>query len=267
MLRTRALLLASCGAICFALQVSTVFAQRPTTAGVEVKAQTFAPALVESGRKRFAQNCAFCHGRDAAGGESGPDLTRSGVVTTDQNGNKIGDVVKNGRPGGMPKFSVTDQELAELVAFLHTQAAGANSDEAKRRKIGLSDLLTGNAASGKQYFYGKGQCSKCHSPTGDLAGIARKYDPIKLQTQMLYPWKAPVKVNVTLSSGKTISGKLEHLDEFSLTMRDAAGWPHSWPVSSVEYKLDDPAQAHLNLLPQYTDADIHNLFAYLNTFH
>ena len=33
--------------------------------------------LAAAGGALFQQNCAFCHGRDAGGGETGPDLTRS----------------------------------------------------------------------------------------------------------------------------------------------------------------------------------------------
>ena len=40
-------------------------------------AQPISPALIESGQTLFLQDCAFCHGRDAGGGETGPDLTRS----------------------------------------------------------------------------------------------------------------------------------------------------------------------------------------------
>ena len=74
-------------------------------------AQNFPPAQVESGQSLFLQNCAFCHGRDAGGGETGPDLTRSKLVAEDLRGNKIGPVVRNGRPEkGMPRFSLSDPE-------------------------------------------------------------------------------------------------------------------------------------------------------------
>src|SRR5208337_4036554 len=79
-------------------------------------------SLVSAGQSKFVQDCAFCHGRDAGGGEDGPDLTRSKLVAEDVAGNKIGPVVRNGRPQtGMPRFTVSDQELAELVAFIHAQ--------------------------------------------------------------------------------------------------------------------------------------------------
>src|SRR6185312_4424232 len=54
--------------------------------------------LVKAGGELFQQNCAFCHGRDAQGGEIGPDLTRSKLVLSDVNGDKISEVVRNGRP-------------------------------------------------------------------------------------------------------------------------------------------------------------------------
>ena len=51
----------------------------------------------------------------------------------------------------------------------------------------LAKLLTGNAQEGKAFFDGAGGCSKCHSVTGDLRGIAKKYSPIDLQQHMVYP--------------------------------------------------------------------------------
>jgi len=59
---------------------------------------------------------------ERGGGESGADLTRSQLVTEDVDGNKIGVMVRNGRPEkGMPHFDFSDQQMAGLVAFIHTQ--------------------------------------------------------------------------------------------------------------------------------------------------
>ena len=75
----------------------------------------------------------------------------------------------------------------------------------------VSDLQTGNAEAGKRYFNGAGGCATCHSPTGDLAGIASRYQGLELEKQMLYPRHAKSKVTVTLASGQTISGTLAYL--------------------------------------------------------
>src|SRR6185437_8068488 len=56
--------------------------------------EIFAPEMIVSGGALFQQNCAFCHGKDAGGGESGPDLTRSKLVSSDMKGEAIGNVVR-----------------------------------------------------------------------------------------------------------------------------------------------------------------------------
>jgi len=87
-----------------------------------VPASKYPPELVEKGAALFREDCSFCHGRDAGGGESGPDLTRSKVVTADVNGNRIGPVIRNGRPDkGMPPFDRSDDQIASLAAFIHSQ--------------------------------------------------------------------------------------------------------------------------------------------------
>ncbi|MHB1959822.1 MAG: c-type cytochrome [Acidobacteriaceae bacterium] len=214
----------------------------------------------------FRQNCAFCHGRDAEGGETGPDLTRSKLVAQDVAGDKIAAVIRQGRPDkGMPPFTFSATEVAELVAFIHQQRAQATLHNGSRRGVEAADLQTGNAAAGKQYFNGAGGCASCHSPTGDLAGIASRHEGLALEERMLYPRNAKSTVTVTLSSGQTVSGTLAYLDEFTIGLRDVNGTYHSWPVDSVRYSVSSPADAHIALFSKYTDADIHNLMAYIQT--
>lgn len=219
-----------------------------------------------AGQSKFVQDCGFCHGRDAGGGEDGPDLTRSKLVAEDVSGDKIGPVVRNGRPqNGMPRFTVSDQELASLVAFIHTQKSIAESQKGGRRGVDVSDLQTGNLEAGKRYFNGEGKCSSCHSPSGDLAGIAKRFGGLKLEERLLYPRGAKSKIAITLPSGETIAGQLAYQDEFNVAVRDSSGWYRSFPVSKVKFKVDAPAEAHADLLAKYTDDDIHNLMAYLQT--
>jgi cytochrome c oxidase cbb3-type subunit 3 len=232
--------------------------------------KTYPPNLVQQGSALFRQDCSFCHGRDAGGGESGPDLTRSKLVAADVDGNNIGPVVRNGRPDkGMPPFDRSDQQIASLVAFIHTQQNNALASAAGRRGNGgrrgvdASDLQTGNAAAGEQYFEGAGGCAACHSPSGDLAGVASRYNGLELEQQMLYPRHARPKVSVTLASGETVTGILGYLDEFTVGLIDSTDTYRSWRISDVQYKIDPALNAHIEQLPKYTDADIHNLMAYL----
>jgi cytochrome c oxidase cbb3-type subunit III len=228
--------------------------------------QSETQALVKTGGDLFQQQCAFCHGRDAGGGETGPDLTASSLVEGDVNGDKISPVIRQGRPAkGMPAFHLGDADLAAIVAFIHYRRDDAAAHPGARRKVDPSDLQTGNAEAGKRYFEAAGGCTGCHSPTGDLAGVARRYVGLKLEQRLLYPRDAKAKVTVTLASGQTLSGTMTYRDEFAIGMVDQDGWYHSWPVSEIKYKVDDPANAHVELLSKYTDDDIHNLMAYLQT--
>jgi cytochrome c oxidase cbb3-type subunit 3 len=237
------------------------------------------PAIVEqiqAGKTLFAAQCSFCHGRDAAGGEGGPDLTASALVEQDVRGEKIGPVVRNGRlDKGMPAFQHTDEELAAIVAFIHDRKAKAK--EGRRRTVDVTDLQTGNAEAGMRYFNGAGGCAKCHSPSGDLAGIAVKLQGLELLKRMLYRENGRASestpgssgaiptATVTLPSGQTVTGKLAYRDEFTIALLDPSGWYRSWPVAQVKFTVMNPLEAHIEQLGKYSDEDMHNVLAYLQT--
>lgn len=235
-------------------------------AGVSFASAQNAAALAERGAPVFQQQCAFCHGRDAAGGEDGPDLTRSKLVAADASGDKIAPVIREGRPEkGMPRFALPDNEIAALVAFIHDQKMKMEALVGKRRGVDVADLQTGSVEAGKAYFNGAGKCASCHSPSGDLAGVAKRFEGLKLEQEMLYPKNAKATVTVTLPSGEKVTGELAYRDEFTIGLRDAAHKYRSWSISQVKFSINAPADAHVELLAKYTDDDIHNLMAYLQT--
>lgn len=233
------------------------------------------PAAVERGAKAYATNCAGCHGNTGRGNPGAPDLIRSVVVLTDEKGILITPILRNGRPDqGMPKPNLTEQQISDLVAWLHVQTYAAGH----RNTYAFQDVVTGDPKKGEAYFNGEGGCRKCHSPSGDLAGIARRFDSMSLQQRWLGPRgggrgganvnsRNAITVKVTTPSGETFSGRLERVDDFNVSLRDESGKYRSFfregNVPKVE--ITDPLQAHLALLPKYTDSDIHNLTAYLVT--
>ncbi|HKE85737.1 MAG TPA: c-type cytochrome, partial [Vicinamibacterales bacterium] len=226
---------------------------------------------IEAGRTRFASQCGFCHGRDAAGGESGPDLTRSALVAGDVRGDRIGPLVRSGRiDKGMPAFTLSDADLAAIVAFVHDQKTQADAATGGRRAVDVADLQTGDAVAGKRYF--DGACARCHSASGDLAGIAGRLQGLPLLQRMLNPSsgrgvgpRGVPTIMVTTKTGQVVTGKQAYRDEFTIALTDASGWYHSWPTSQVKFAIDDPLQAHVDQLAKYTDADMHDVLAYLQT--
>jgi cytochrome c oxidase cbb3-type subunit III len=236
------------------------------------------PAAVERGEKLFVTTCAFCHGSNARGGATGPDLVRSVLVLHDEGtGKDIGPVILNGRPAkGMPKFDLTEAQIKDIAAFLRSR----NQAAANRMDYQIQNINTGDAKAGEAYF--NAHCANCHSATGDLAHIASKYDAPTLQNKFLYPiehhWpgapgpapdpRTEKSVTVTLPSGESFSGTLDHLDDFSVALTDSSGEYHSWLTdgsNGVRVDIHDPLKAHEELLKQYTDTDMHNILAYLET--
>jgi cytochrome c oxidase cbb3-type subunit 3 len=180
---------------------------------------------------------------------------------------KIRAVVHDGRvEKGMPPFpGLTIPQVNDVIAFIRDQTKQLNSKPGGRRGVDVADLQTGNIEQGKAYFNGPGECSSCHSPTGDLAGIATRRKGLELEMPMLYPQNAKAKLTVITKSGETFTGTLTHKDEFHIAMTGSEGWCRSWPIRAVEYKIDSLSNAHIEQFEKYTDDDIHNLMAYLQT--
>jgi len=168
----------------------------------------------------------------------------------------------------MPAFTLNDADLAATVAFIHDQKHKAESLTGGRRAVDVADLQTGNAEAGRRYF--DGACTSCHSPRGDLAGIAGRLQGLALLQRMLYPTPGAgavsrAKVTVTPQSGAAVTGTLAYRDEFTIALTDPSGAYRAFPAHQVKFTVDDPLKAHAEQLGKYTDDDMHNVLAYLQT--
>ena len=229
------------------------------------------PAVVQRGKASYGVNCSFCHGSDARGGEGGPNLLRSELMLDDQHGEKMAPIVKQGLADrGMPKFDMTDAQIADVAAFIHSFKVGGYDIS----RMTPPSVLVGDAKAGGTYF--KSKCGACHSVTGDLKGLASKItDPKVLQNTWLMPGGGrggaatnvpPITVTVTLPSGK-VEGRLDRIDDFIVGLVDADGRHRSFrrDGDTPKVEIHNPLQPHLDMLPNYDDKDIHNLTAYLVT--
>jgi cytochrome c oxidase cbb3-type subunit III len=248
-------------------------------AAASVRAQDgqFDQASVDRGKDVIVNQCGFCHGANARGGSSGPDLTRSELVQSDEGGKELSAFLRVGRPDkGMPAFELGGQQAKDVAEFLHASIFL----NANRRLYKVLDILVGDPKAGAAYFSGAGKCGSCHSATGDLAGVGRKYEPLALQQKFLMPRggrgdgppkpaymdKNALRVTVTMPNRQVVRGVLVRLTDFDVTIYDSEtsamrSVVRNGDVPKVE--IVDPLQAHLDLWSKWTDEEIHNMTAYL----
>jgi len=238
--------------------------------------RTVDPGMAERGRALYGVHCAFCHGADTRGGDSGPSLLRSQLVQDDRNGETIAPVVRSGRPPRMPPFDLTEAQLQDIVAFLHSFTIDSR-DPARMRP---PNILTGDAKDGERYFAAK--CASCHAPDKDLKGLASRFDdPRALQQWWLLPGgggrgrggaaagptPTPITATITLASGQKYEGRLVRIDEFVASVIEADGTARTVARDGDRPKVEvhDPLAPHKTLLRAYSDKDIHDVTAYLVT--
>ncbi len=241
-------------------------------------------AAAERGKSIYVNECVTCHGSKARGGDDsqppkqrGADLVRSLIVIKDRYGAGIGAFLKAGHPmqSGKPSSGLTGKEVIDLSHFLHQKFMDTIRGGPYSQPI---NVLTGNVKAGEAYFNGAGGCAQCHSVTGDLKGIGAKYDPVTIQQKFLFPKTfgfgrggargpaiKPVTLKVT-AGGRTVSGTLVHLDDFNVSLRDAEGQYHAFARSAaVKVEKNDPYAKHVELLDKYTDKNMHDIVAYLES--
>jgi len=236
-------------------------------------------AAADRGRGLYAAECVNCHGPSARGTDTGPSLIRSITVLNDRYGSLLGPFLRKGHPtqSGKPSAGLTDPQVVDVMHFLRQRI---NDTLRGSDVFDVRDIVTGDPKAGEAYFTGEGRCTTCHSPTGDLAGIATRIAaPVDVQQRMLFPSgrggrgaaasatrRSAVTVTVTPPSGPAQSGTLLEEDDFHVTFRDASGGVRVIrKAAGVTVATVDPLQAHHELLDRITDKNIHDLVAYLET--
>lgn len=249
---------------------------RPPSAG-PMDVHIVDTAGADRGKTIYIAECITCHGQRARGKDDAADLVRSVVVLHDRYGNTVGPFLAKGHPmqSGHPSASLTTLEVSELSHFLHQRVADTLRSGPYSKVL---NVLTGDPKAGASYFSGAGGCASCHSPARDLSGVGSKYDPPTLQQRFLFPravsfgrgggiaQSKPVTVKVTLPSGDAVSGVLNKIDDFNVSLRDSDGQYRSY-ARTPEMKIEkqDPYSAHDELLEKYSDKNIHDVVAYLAT--
>ena len=175
---------------------------------------------VRMGERLFRQQCGRCHGRDAKGGETGPDLTAGFRSASTDAG--LFRVVREGLPNtemiGISR-SATDQSVWMVVSYLNSLNDTADID------------VPGSATAGMQLFNGKGSCTSCHMVSGKggrrgpgLTQVGSRRDPDELVSDLTTPDEDVTPrwwtIRVTREDGSIVEGLRMNEDTFSLRLMD-----------------------------------------------
>jgi hypothetical protein len=192
----------------------------------------------------------------------------------DKNGETLGQYLQSAKDNDH-KFTFAAGQVSDIAAFVHDFRVSSR-DVGRMRP---PTIVVGDAKAGEAYF--KSHCASCHSPTGDLKGIATRFaDPRTLQQTWLVPVviggrgavAAPpnvpaATVTVTLANSTKVEGRLGRIDDFIVTLTLADGSARSFrrDGDTPRVEVHDPMKPHKDLLAVYTDKDIHDVTAYLVT--
>jgi cytochrome c oxidase cbb3-type subunit 3 len=238
------------------------------------------PAQIARGKSLYGISCTGCHGADLRGGDlGGPNLLRTQVALTDQDGELIVPIIQGSRQsGGMPAIPMSPEDAKAVSAYIRSVVATiGRQGMPPETGVAPPSILVGDAAAGKVYFDSK--CVTCHSATGDLQGLAgRISDPKTLQNSWVTgggrggrgggaAGPRSVTAVVSLPGGENVEGRLLRIDDFLVTLQLADGTQRSFRRIGDTPKVEvrDPLKAHRDMLSVLTDKDLHDVTAYLVT--
>ena len=239
------------------------------------------PKAAKAGESEFRINCALCHGLGARGGGRGPDLTRARKKHVHSDAEMF-QVISNGIPGTvMPAngtngqgVGMTDQEIWQIITYIRSV------------EVKASAKAIGDAARGKQLFYGDANCSLCHLVEGkggrvgpELTGVGGSrtrdaiIDSVRNPSRRLawgltestkeFPQEYETITAIT-ADGKEIKGVALNEDNFSVQVID--GSENIFLLDKD--KLRSYKKSRESMMPVYktdllSDKDLDDIVAYL----
>lgn len=206
------------------------------------------PASIEAGRKLFASSCSGCHGPTGEGGR-GPNLMTARQVKRFGD-NVLFQSIQKGLPGtDMPPTPLPDDKIWQLTAYVRSLNASA-----------YDLILDGDEAKGREIYFGKGACNKCHALRGeggslgpDLTNAGGSKSLNHIRDAILEPNKrisdGYQAATVHLKSGKTITGVMRDFTNYSISLVDNQG--NLYLLQQAE--IADRQLAKSSPMPSYKD--------------
>jgi len=235
----------------------------------------------KAGEYEFRINCALCHGLGAHGGGRGPDLTRAQKKHAHSDAEMF-QIISSGIPGtAMPAngtngqgVGMTDEEIWQIVTYIRSQEAKSSAK------------TTGDAAHGKELFYGEGNCSMCHMVAGkggrmgpDLTSVGESRTREALIESIRNPSRRLAwgltestkefpqeyeSVTAVTADGKEIKGVTLNEDTFTVQIMDSGEHIHLLE----KFSLKSFQKSRESAMPKYdaevvSDKEVEDIVAFL----
>lgn len=189
--------------------------------------QSDSSSVSRSGRTTFNASCAACHGLDGRGSDKAVNIAASTRAQRLSDAQLAG-IISNGVPGtGMPAFrTLTPVQVRAVVSYVR-------SLQGKDRVATLS----GDASRGREIFFGKGDCSSCHSIAGqggfigpDLTEYGATSSAHGIRDEIVRSPRTPphgyrMALIITVK-GDRLEGLIRNEDNFSIQLQTKDGSFH-----------------------------------------
>ncbi len=229
-------------------------------------------AAAKKGEPLYKENCATCHGESAHGAQ-GPNLVRSVVVLHDEKGEEIGPVVRGGRPqAGMPAFPEPERGRRLQHRGVSSSAGGTGGQPrhlwrhlrrpARTRPAGMPNRARHSSTA-------RAGAPSAIRPRGDMAKIGAKYpQAAALQARFLWPaQRGPAQGQGDHGLRGNRRRRRPKPEGFRCIL-DGRGAASTISGRATRCKVeieDQIGRTSGSAAAKYTDADIHDLTAYLET--
>jgi cytochrome c oxidase cbb3-type subunit III len=238
-----------------AFHTSSSLAQQHDFWGEEVKS-TVAP-----GQRNFNSNCAGCHGLDGRGGDKGPNIAGGGLSDA-----QVSAIISKGKAGtSMPAFSsLNERQIRAIVGYLRILQGKL---EAR--------TLPGDPHRGKAIFFGKGECSSCHTISGeggflgpDLSAYGSERSAKAIRDEIVKTDRVPPSgyrsALITTRDGSRLEGVIRNEDNFSMQLLTINGGFHFLQKSDLQ-NIEHPTQSLMptNYPQRLSPAELNDLVSYL----
>jgi cytochrome c oxidase cbb3-type subunit III len=206
----------------------------PFSLAQQIPSSERSKVAIDLGRITYNSSCAACHGLDGRGSDKAVNISGSAKARHLSDA-ELAAIISNGIPGtGMPAFhNLSERQSRALIGYVRSLQGK-----------GEARTLAGDARRGKAIFFGKGECSNCHTISGeggflgpDLSGYGSTASAEGIRDEIVRLQRTPPQgyrpAALVTPEGERLEGIIRNEDNFSLQFQTKDGDFHFFQKSEL----------------------------------